>query len=165
MRKLLTLIALAAFTGGVGYAQDCQFQEVSHDFPKGTNGKTNWVFTSNCNLAEIEPLLSQWGKENGYTPHSSKNTSERLWYQRGTGTLTLPIAVTLEPIQTPPEEGNKFSLSAFLFSNGFNQVANLGIYKQFMPINGGGFKAVALRLAARKQINPLVEALKLTPAN
>jgi hypothetical protein len=136
---------------------ECINQEIKHNFPTTTDGKTSWVFKSSCTTSELDAVLLEWSLANGYHPHEKKHDGNILWYQRGTGTLTLPIVVRLEPIAD-----NIYTLDAFLFTHPINR--NI-LYNEHMKINSGGYRGVALRAIARKQINPLIEKMNLTPAN
>jgi hypothetical protein len=135
----------------------CTNQEVSHTFPDTTDGKTSWVFKSDCSTSQLDAIMATWAKDNGYHPHEKKHDGQTLWYQRGTGTATLPFVVVMAPVT----EGT-YTLDAFLFAHAINRGILFG---QYTKINSGGFRGVALRAIARKQINPLVTTLGLTPAD
>lgn len=155
LRNFIALGATFIYTiSSVQFANACTYSEISHDFPKTTDGKTLWKFRSDCSLKEIDSLMLSWANENGYHAHEKKHTDKVLWYQRGTGTLTLPIVVKIEPLTE-----NIYSLEAFLFAHPVNRGFVFGDYTK---INSGGFRAVALRAVARKQIFPLIQSLNLT---
>lgn len=151
------LLLFALFTNAPVFSegiQNCASSEISHSFPKTTDGITSWKFKSNCTLQELDTVLATWATANGYHPHEKKHTNTVLWYQRGKGLTTLPIVVKVEPIVD-----NIYSLEAFLFAHPVNRGL---IFSSYTKINSGGFRGVALRKIARKQVYPLIETLNLT---
>jgi len=158
MKKILLTLLLFLLLSNSTDAKACNNKETSYINPQSTNQPTTWRFTSDCDIKGIKESLLQWSLDNGYSLHSRKTTSSTLWFQRGTGTLTYPMVLKIEA--TSP---NQYQAEAFLFGNTFNRIMALGIYSQKTKINTGGVKGVVLRAIARKQIQPAIHILGLSP--